>query len=101
MQFLQMWTNIYCTVYRYILITRGPRTLALCLTAAARMTGNFLQTCIKNSLLQTKSIEIWVNSHIVPHYACYSLQVISADLYQKLVSKNLYQKKKFRSYSTP
>ncbi len=32
--------------------------------------GNCLQTCIKNSLLQTKSIEIWVNSHTVPHYAC-------------------------------
>ncbi len=32
--------------------------------------GNFLQTCIKNSLLQTKSIEIWVDSHTVPHYAC-------------------------------
>ncbi len=30
--------------------------------------GNFLQTCIKNSLLQTKSIEIWVNSHTVTHY---------------------------------
>ena len=41
--------------------------------------GNFLQTCIKNSLLQTKSIEIWVNSHTVPHYACIN----------------------FRSYSTP
>ncbi len=41
--------------------------------------GNFLQMCIKNSLLQTKSIEIWVNSHTVPHYACIN----------------------FRSYSTP
>ncbi len=26
--------------------------------------GNFLHTCIKHSLLQTKSIEIWVNSHM-------------------------------------
>ncbi len=41
--------------------------------------GNFLQTCIKNSELQTKSIEIWVNFHTVPHYACIN----------------------FRSYSTP
>ncbi len=42
--------------------------------------GNFfLLTCIKNSLLQTKSIEMWVNSHTVPHYACIN----------------------FRSYSTP
>ncbi len=41
--------------------------------------GNFLQTCIKNSLLQAKSIEIWVNSHTVPYYACIN----------------------FRSYSTP
>ncbi len=41
--------------------------------------ANFLQTCIKNSLLQTKSIEIWVNSHTVPLYACIN----------------------FRSYSTP
>ncbi len=31
--------------------------------------GNFLQACIKNSLLQTKSTEIWVNSHTVPCYA--------------------------------
>ncbi len=43
--------------------TRGPRTLVLA-------PWTFLQTCIKNSLLQTKSIEIWVNSHTVPHYAC-------------------------------
>ena len=31
--------------------------------------GNFLQTCIKNSLLQTKSLESRVYSHTVPHYA--------------------------------
>ncbi len=41
--------------------------------------GIFLQTCIKNSLVQTKSIEIWVNSHKVPHYTCIN----------------------YRSYSTP
>ncbi len=42
--------------------------------------GNFLQTCIKNSLLQTKSTEIWFSSYtVVPHYACIN----------------------FRSYSTP
>ncbi len=35
--------------------------------------GNFLQTCIKNSLLQTKSFEIWVNSDTVLHYACINL----------------------------
>ncbi len=39
--------------------------------------GNFLQTCIKNSLQQTKSIEIWVNSHTVPHYACIKLRSYS------------------------
>ena len=34
--------------------TRGPRTLELCLIPAVGMTnGNFLQTCIKNSLLNT------------------------------------------------
>ncbi len=32
--------------------------------------GNFLQTCIKNPLLYTKPIEIWANSHKVPHHAC-------------------------------
>ncbi len=51
--------------------TRGPRTLALCLTAAVGMTLAIfcrVQTGIKNSLLQTKSIEIWVNSHTVPHF---------------------------------
>ena len=38
---------------------RGPWALAICLTTAVGMTnGNFLQTCIKNSLLQTKTIEI-------------------------------------------
>ncbi len=40
-------------------------------------TGNFLQTCIKNSLLQPKSIEIWVNSDTVPHYACINLRSYS------------------------
>ncbi len=39
--------------------------------------GNFLQTCIKNSMLQTKSIEIWVNSHTVPHYACINFRSYS------------------------
>ena len=39
--------------------------------------GNFLQIYIKNSLLQTKSIEIWVNSHTVPHYACINLRSYS------------------------
>ncbi len=39
--------------------------------------GNFLQTCIKKSLLQTKSTEIWVNSHTVPHYACINLRSYS------------------------
>ncbi len=39
--------------------------------------GNFLQTCIKNSLLQTKSNEIWVNSHTVPHYACINFRSYS------------------------
>ncbi len=39
--------------------------------------GNFLQTCIKNSLLQTKSIEIFVNSHRVPHYACINFKSYS------------------------
>ncbi len=35
--------------------TKGSWTLTLCLTTAASMTvGNFLQTCIKNSLLPTK-----------------------------------------------
>ena len=38
--------------------------------------GNFLQICIKNSLLQTKSIEIWINSHAVPHYVCIILDHI-------------------------
>ncbi len=43
------------------IVTRGPRTLALCLTAAVGMTlAIFCRVCIKNSLLQTKSIEIWV-----------------------------------------
>ena len=32
--------------------------------------GNFLQTFIKNSLVQTKSIEIWVYYQTVPHYTC-------------------------------
>ncbi len=73
------WGHFPSSYLSKITQTRGPRTLALCLTAAVRMTGNFLQTCIKKSLLQTKSIEIWVNSHIVPHYACIN----------------------FRSYSTP
>ncbi len=62
--------------------TRGPRTLTLCLTAAVGMTLAIfcrVQTCIKNSLLQTKSIEICVNCHTVPRYACIN----------------------FRSYSTP
>ncbi len=47
----------------------------LCLKAAVGMTGNFLQIYIKNSLLQTKSIEIWVNTQyhimhvsILDHY---------------------------------
>ncbi len=39
--------------------------------------GNFLQTCIKNSLLQTKSVEIWENSHTVPHYACINFKSYS------------------------
>ncbi len=39
--------------------------------------GNFLETCIKNSLLQTKSFEVWVNSHTVPHYACINLRSYS------------------------
>ncbi len=39
--------------------------------------GNFLQTCIKNSLLPTKSIEIGVNSHTLPHYACINLRSYS------------------------
>ncbi len=39
--------------------------------------GKFLQTCIKNSLLQTKSIEIWLNSHTVPHYACINFRSYS------------------------
>ena len=44
--------------------TRGPWTLAFCLTAAVGMTlaNHVLQTCIKNSQLRTKSIEIWVKS---------------------------------------
>ncbi len=37
---------------------RGPWTLTFCFTTAVGMTnGNFLQTCIKNSLQQTKIIE--------------------------------------------
>ncbi len=31
----------------------------------------------QNSLLQTKSIEIWVNSHTVPHYTCINLRSYS------------------------
>ncbi len=39
--------------------------------------GNFLQTCIKNSLLQTISVEIWANSHTVPHYKCINFRSYS------------------------
>ncbi len=44
----------------------------VCLTTAVGMTsGNFLQTCIETSLLQTKIIEIVGQlSHTVPHHAC-------------------------------
>ena len=38
---------------------RRPWTLTLCLAIQVDMTnGNFLQTCIKNSLLQAKTVEI-------------------------------------------
>ncbi len=41
--------------------TRGPRTSGALLNSCSRDgIGNFLQTCLKKSLLQTKSIEIWV-----------------------------------------
>ncbi len=36
------------------------RSLALCLTTAAGMTnGNFLHTCVNNSMLQTKQLIYW------------------------------------------
>ncbi len=51
--------------------TRGPRRLGALLDSCSwDDIGNFQQTRIKNSLLQTKSIEIWANSHTVRHYKC-------------------------------
>ncbi len=38
--------------------------------------GNFQQTCIKNSRLQTKSIEIWVNSHTVHMYLTMHVSIL-------------------------
>ena len=39
--------------------TKDPWTLALCFTTAVVIRNdNFIQTCIKNSLLQTKTIDI-------------------------------------------
>ncbi len=59
---------VACVMFLWICLlpneTRGPWTLAFCLTAAVDMTGNFLQTCVKNSLLQTESIEIWTLNKI-------------------------------------
>ncbi len=52
--------------------TRGPRTLALCLTPAVGMTnGNFLQTCIKSSLLYTKQLKFGANSLSHSTLACF------------------------------
>ncbi len=38
--------------------------------------GNFQQTCIKNSRLQIKSIEIWVNSHTVHMYLTMHVSIL-------------------------
>ncbi len=56
----------------YLIKTRGPRTLALCLTAAAGLTlAIFCRLVSKtHSCMQTNSIEIWVNAHTVPDCAC-------------------------------
>ncbi len=56
---------------------RINKSLALCLTAAVGMILAIFCRRIKNSLLQTKSTEIWVNSHTVPHYACINLRSFS------------------------
>ena len=58
-------------------LTRGPKTLTLLDSCSRDGIGNFLQIYMKNSLLQTKSIEIWVNFHTAPHYACINFRSFS------------------------
>ncbi len=52
--------------------TRGPRTLALCFTAAVGMTlAIFCRLVSKTrSAAKNKSIELWVYSQTVPPYPC-------------------------------
>ncbi len=62
-----------CRKYQVIMNKRSKDLGALLDSCSWDDSGNFLQTCIKNSLLHwLKSTEIWINSPTVPHYACIS-----------------------------
>ncbi len=58
--------------------TRGPRTLALCLTAAVRMTlAIFCRLVSKTHLCRLNQLKSGLNSHKVPHCTCINFRSYS------------------------
>ncbi len=67
-----------CFIYeRNITLTRGPLTLAICLTAAVGMTlAIFCKLVSKTHCCRLNQLKSRVGSHTVPHYACINFRSI-------------------------